>query len=54
MITEELIKEIVSKMCPFHGRHPTVEIYESGQMNISACCEKFHDQIEKIINGELG
>lgn len=53
MITEELIREIVSKVCPSHGKHPVVEIHESGQMNISACCDEFHQQIENIINNEL-
>ena len=40
-------------MCPFHGKHPTVEIHEAGQMNISACCEEFREQIENIVNGKL-
>lgn len=53
MSTEDLIREILSKMCPFHGKHPTVEIHEVGQMNISACCEEFRKQIGDIVNGGL-
>jgi hypothetical protein len=49
MSTEELIREIVSKICPFHGKHPTVEIHETGQMNISACCLDFQELIQNII-----
>ena len=53
MSTEELIREIVSKMCPFHGKHPTVNIHEAGQMNISTCWEEFHKLVENIIPGRL-
>ncbi|MEP6947946.1 MAG: hypothetical protein ABI863_01665 [Ginsengibacter sp.] len=49
MSTEELIREIISKMCPLHGKHANVEIHEEGQINISACCAEFHEQMEKII-----
>ena len=53
MSTEELIREIVSKKCPFQGKLPTVEIREPGQMNISACCEEFREQMGNIMDGEL-
>ena len=53
MNTEDLIREIVSKICPFHGKHPAVEIHETGQMNISACCEEFREQMGNIVKGEL-
>jgi hypothetical protein len=53
MNTEDLIREIVSKVCPFHGKHPVVEIREVGKMNISACCDEFLEQIGNIVNVEL-
>ncbi|MEP6951366.1 MAG: hypothetical protein ABI863_18900 [Ginsengibacter sp.] len=53
MNTEDLIREIISKMCPFHGKHPIVEIHEVGEMNVSACCDEFLEQIGKIINVQL-
>jgi hypothetical protein len=49
MYTEDLIREIVSKMCPCHGKHPTVEIHQTFQVSISACCEEFNDFIQKIM-----
>jgi hypothetical protein len=53
MNTEDLVREIMSKMCPFHGKYPVVEISEVGQMNISACCDEFHQQIGNIVDVEL-
>jgi hypothetical protein len=53
MGTEDLIREILSKICPFHGKHPTVEIHEAGKMNILACCEEFHEFIQNIINDKF-
>jgi hypothetical protein len=53
MSTEDLIREIISKICSFHGKHPTVEIHEGSQMNISACCEEFREQMRNIVNGKL-
>jgi hypothetical protein len=50
MSTEELIREIISKKCPFHGKHPTVEIHEAGEMDISTCCEEFREHIGTIVN----
>jgi hypothetical protein len=50
MSTEEIIREIISKMCPFHGLHPFVDIHEHGPINVSACCEEFHEYIRNIIN----
>lgn len=50
MSTEELIREIISKICPFHGKHPTIELQETGQVNISACCEAFREQCLTIVN----
>ena len=50
MSTEEVIREIVSKMCPFHGKHPTVEIHELGQLDIFACCDAFREQCVSIEN----
>ena len=53
MSTEELIREIISKICPFHGKHPTVDIYDAGKINISACCKEFLEQMENIVKREL-
>ena len=44
MTTEELIKEILNKACPIHGKHPTVELNEVGEVNIKVCCKQFHEQ----------
>ena len=52
MSTEDLIREIISKQCPYHGKHPTIEIHEIGQMDISTCCEEFREQIGMIVNAE--
>jgi hypothetical protein len=50
MVAENVIREIVSKMCRLHGRHPTVEINKEGQINISACCDEFREQMLIIEN----
>ena len=50
MSIEELVREIVSKICPFHGMHPKVTIPECGPVHVSACCEEFHQFIEAYIN----
>jgi hypothetical protein len=52
MSPEELIREIISKICPFHGKHPIVEIHKAGGMDISVCCEEFRGQIARIVNGD--
>jgi hypothetical protein len=49
MNTEDIIREILSKMCPLHGKHANVEIKKDWQLNISACCREFHEQMENII-----
>jgi len=49
MTTEELIKEILNKACPIHGKHPTVELNEVGEVNIKVCCKQFHEQIKNRI-----
>lgn len=51
MSTEEIIREVVSKVCPFHGKHANVQIHEAGKINISACCAEFHELMENIIFG---
>jgi hypothetical protein len=53
MNTESLIREIISKICPFHGKHPTVEIHQTGKLDITACCDEFLHQIEHIVNVEV-
>jgi len=49
MTTEELIVEILSKSCPFHGKHPTVKFNEAGEINIKVCCQEFHEHIKNMI-----
>ena len=46
---EDLIREILSKMCPLHGTHANIEIKQEWEITISACCEEFHELLEKII-----
>ena len=53
MNTEDIVREIINKICPYHATHPTVQIPEIGQMDISACCEEFLTQIENIVNVEI-
>ena len=53
MSTEDLIREILSKLCPFHGKHPTVKMHAGGRMDILACCEEFHEFIQNIINDKF-
>ncbi len=36
-------------MCPFHGRHPHVKISDRWQIRVIACCDEFHELMEKII-----
>jgi hypothetical protein len=46
---EDLIREILSKMCPSHGLHANIEIKQEWEITISACCEEFHELLGKII-----
>ena len=52
MNTEQLIKEVISKACPFHGKRPIVGIHESGQIELSTCCKEFRKFLENIIREE--
>ena len=49
MSTEKIIKEIISKKCPFHGKGPIVGISEAGQIEISTCCMEFQQFLENIV-----
>ena len=49
MNTENIMREILSKMCSLHGKHPNIEITEDWKLTISACCNEFHEQMENII-----
>jgi hypothetical protein len=51
MSTEEVIREVVSKSCPFHGKHATVKVQGPGQISISTCCAEFHQQMANIVTG---
>ena len=46
---EDLVREILSKVCPHHGLHANMELSQKGSLTILACCEEFHSLIEKII-----
>ena len=49
MNTENIMREILSKMCSLHGKHPNIEIGKDLKLKISACCHEFHEQMESII-----
>ena len=49
MNTEDIIREILSKMCSLHGKHANVEINKDNQLSVSACCYEFREQMENII-----
>ena len=49
MNTEDIIREILSKMCSPHGKHANVEINKDWQLSVSACCSEFREQMENII-----
>jgi hypothetical protein len=40
-------------VCPFHGKHAIVDIHETDQIDITACCQEFHELLENIISGNL-
>ena len=46
---EDIIREVLSKICSLHGKHPNIEIGKDYKLNISACCQEFHGQLEDII-----
>jgi len=46
---EELIREMVSKLCPFHGKRAVVNLDKAGQIEIKACCKKFLEFQESLI-----
>lgn len=50
MTTEELIREMISKMCPFHGKKAIIVSHASGQIDISACCKEFQIFLETLKN----
>jgi hypothetical protein len=52
MSTENLIREILSKRCPYHGKHATVQIHSDLQMEITVCCKEFLQFIEECINDQ--
>jgi hypothetical protein len=46
---EDLVREILGKMCPYHGLRANVEMSKKELLTVSACCEEFHALIKKII-----
>jgi hypothetical protein len=46
---EDLIREILSKICPMHGTQGNIEIKQNGEITVSACCEDSHSLIKNII-----
>ena len=46
--TEDIIREILSKMCPFHGKHPDIEIDTNWKLKVSACCPEFKGMMESL------
>ena len=53
MVTEDVIKEIVSMMCLLHRGHPTVEINKEGQINISVCCDGKRSKKIELLSVQL-
>jgi hypothetical protein len=53
MSPEELKNEIEKMICPWHMKHPTVEIGSEGELDIKTCCDKFNVQIFKSIDCHL-
>lgn len=51
---EELIKEILSKLCPFHGLRANIEFDANWEITVSTCCGEFHELISKIIHKKQG
>jgi len=47
--SEDLIREILSKMCSLHGTHANIAIKRGWELTVSACCEEFHELLRKII-----
>lgn len=48
--TEQLIQEILSKVCPIHGSHANIQIKEGWEINTITCCEDFDKLIDHIVN----
>jgi hypothetical protein len=46
--TEDLMREILSKLCPYHGKHPDVSLDKDWKLTVSACCIEFKDMMEAI------
>jgi len=53
MGTEELIREVVSKVCPFHGKRAAVSVPANGRIQISACCDEFHHFLENQVKNKF-
>ena len=48
MDTEGLMREILSKICPYHGRHPNISLDKEWKLTVSACCIEFKEMMEAI------
>ena len=48
MDTEDLMREILSKLCPYHGKHPNILLDKDWKLTVSACCIEFKDMMEAI------
>jgi len=53
MSNEELVREIVSKLCPFHGTRATVNMHVTGEIEISACCKEFQIFLGTLIKNKF-
>jgi hypothetical protein len=53
MTKEELIREIVSKICPFHGKKPIINMREGTEFEISTCCNEFKGFLVNMIENKL-
>lgn len=48
MNTEDLMREILSKTCPYHGRHPNITLDKNWKLTVFACCDEFKEMMEMI------
>jgi hypothetical protein len=48
--TEDLIREILSKVCPYHGYHAGLYLDKDWNITISAFCHEFEQMMSVLKN----
>ena len=46
--SEDFIREVLTKVCPLHGKHANVHIDENWRINITACCNELNQLLKTI------